>query len=254
MIKKERIATPIVLIITVIIVPFILVLFGQKLPENMKNRPEQNVELVRSAFPVVEYSNEGISDPVRKAKSSKYGKRGVLIPDIPSNMEEVVHLDWEVGLSSLPTEKSQIVLIGTVTKATAFLSDNKGSVYSEFKVDIESVFKNDSIEEIQVGKSVYVERQGGVVRFPSGNEAWFFVAGQRMPRIKSRYLFFLSHDFPGIGVNLKDLHIITAYELKEDGVTPLDNPSGGTHPIAKQYRDKPISVLLNDLSASLNNR
>lgn len=72
-----------------------------------------------------------------------------------------------------------------------------------------------------------------------------------MPIVGRRYLLFLSHDFPSLARQYKDLHILTGYELKGGKVFPLDNPGGGTHKIATQYNGETESTLLADLRQGL---
>lgn len=256
MVKKDRATTLVVILLTVLIVPFIVVLYGQKTTEDPKRRVEQKDDLAsfKATFPIVEYSNADISEPLRREKSKKYGKVAVVNPNVLDNSQVGAHLDWEVGLSALPVDKSRIIVMGKVVQATAFLSENKASVYSEFEIEIGQIFKNDRMNELKIGDKICAERQGGVVRFATGFETWFFIGGQKMPSLQKQYLFFLSNDFPGIGTHAKDLHILTAYELTDGTVVPLDIPGGGTHPIAKYYIGKESSVLLSDLSDSLRNK
>lgn len=230
-------------------------LSGQTATEILKPAPQTNVRDsnndLRATFPVVEYSQERSSDASRKAKSLKYGKIPILDPSITANSEEVAFLEWETGLPALPVDKSQIIVVGKVVEANAFLSNNEVSVYSEFKIEIEDVLKNESVRSLERSNCILAERQGGIVRFPSGFEKWFHVAGQRMPTVNGRYLFFLSYDFPGLGMQERDLYLLTAYELKGKQVVPLDDPAGGTHPIARKYKGKEASVLFEDLYKSL---
>jgi hypothetical protein len=72
-----------------------------------------------------------------------------------------------------------------------------------------------------------------------------------MPKVGSKYLFFLTHDFPWFGHLKDDLYLLTAYELRDGRVFPLDNPGGGTHPISTVYREKAETILFNDLEKGL---
>ncbi len=120
----------------------------------------------KATFPIVEYSYEGISSPARRAKSAKYGKVPVIDPNLIGNKREVAFLDWEVGLPPLPINKSQVIVIGRIVEANAFLSDNKQSVYSEFKIQIENTLKNELVQTLDPGESLFAERQGGRCYIP----------------------------------------------------------------------------------------
>ncbi|MBA3634268.1 MAG: hypothetical protein H0W58_15870 [Acidobacteria bacterium] len=72
-----------------------------------------------------------------------------------------------------------------------------------------------------------------------------------MPKVGSKYVFFLTHKFPLYGYQEQDLYLLTGYELKNGKVFPLDNPGGGTHPVATFYKGKEESILLDDLQNAL---
>jgi hypothetical protein len=154
-------------------------------------------------------------------------------------------------LPALPIEESQIIVIAKVVDAQAHLSSQKKSVYSEFKIEVEKVYKNSTQQKIEDGKYIRAERDGGIVRYPSGIKVWSIVSGQRMPKVGSRYVFFLTHGFTSHAYQKQDSYLLTGYELKDGRVLPLDNPGGGTHPIEKFYRGKEESILLNDLEKAI---
>ena len=130
----------------------------------------------------------------------------------------------------LPTHISDAVVIGNVTDANAYLSEDKTAVYSEFTVQVWDVLKNSQTSPLAVGTSVTVLRPGGGVRFPSGKIRKFLVAGRGLPRTGGRYAFFLKYDDLA-----QAYYIVTAYELLGGKVFPLDGiPQYGTaaHPFA----------------------
>jgi hypothetical protein len=57
----------------------------------------------------------------------------------------------------------------------------------------------------------------------------------------------MTKDFPLFGYQKNDFYLLTAYQLKEGRVIPLDAPSGGTHSIATVYKGKDESFLLSEL-------
>ena len=59
----------------------------------------------------------------------------------------------------------------------ATLSNDKGYVYSEFALGVETVLKNDALALINSDGQVVVEREGGAVRFPSGHATWNYLLG-----------------------------------------------------------------------------
>ena len=108
-------------------------------------------------------------------------------------------------------------MIGTINTSQAFVSDDKSGVYSEFAVKVDDVLKADS-PDVVVGCLAEVERAGGRVKFLSGRTHWYSVDKENMPAPGRRYVFFLKRDNAGEG-----LRIITAYELRDGKVFPLDD-------------------------------
>ena len=205
-------------------------------------------------FPAVEYpSDQLIPDEARRTKSKKYDKYIVLNPNIVEDSEEISFGHWLKSTNALPIIDSDFVAVGTLIDAKAFLSEKKTSVYSEFKIEIEKVFKG-SDALIENKKFVRAEREGGIVLFPQGVKTWYHVSGQGMPSVGGRYLFFLTHDFPQYGRQSKDLFLLTAYFLQEGKVQPLDSADGGTHPTATHYLDASEAKLLSDVEGVVKNR
>lgn len=229
----------------------------QSISENkMSPTPPKNdddtLQPLKATFPVVRFSYESISDSTRLKKSCKYGKVAVLDPNVIGDSREVAITHWEQGLSPLPFDKSELVVVGSVLDAKAYLSENKGSVYSEFTIKVEKILKNLTRDSLSIGSKVAVERQGGVVEYPTGFKTWFLISGQGMPLPQRQYLFFLTNSFSDLVSKSTDLNVLTAYELRADGtVLPLDYPGGGTHPIAKFYKGKKVSTLLEDVNQFL---
>ncbi len=118
---------------------------------------------------------------------------------------------------ALPASQSDTIVIGEVTDAHAYLSDDKTSVYSEFAVRVEEALKYNSAVPFNMGDSIDITRGGGAVRFPSGKVYFTLFRGKPFPRKGRRYLFFLKSDEAG-----QSFSIITGYELRAGRVHPLD--------------------------------
>jgi hypothetical protein len=252
--KLKIYATSISIILFVIVASFVLQrqISGEQFTSKVNSHPTPNgIDEFKKDFPKVDYINDRLIDPERQKRSEKYSKIPVLNPDSTENNQETVFLDWANNLPVLPVKESEVILVAKVIDAEAYLSSNKKSVYSEFTLQVEKEFKNTSARFSSVDKTLEVERDGGLVRYPSGFETLYFVDGQRMPKISKRYVFFLTHQFPLYGFKKDDLYLLTAYQLEDGKVTPLDDPGGGTHKMATAYRDKSENVLLNDLREAI---
>jgi len=151
----------------------------------------------------------------------------------------------------LPTRISDAVVVGNVTDAKAYISEDKTAVYSEFIVQVWDVLKNSQASPLAVGTGVTVLRPGGGVRFPSGRVRKFLVAGRGLPRTGARYAFFLKYDDLA-----QAYYIVTAYELLGGKVFPLDGiPAYGTasHPFASygKYANADESAFIIDVKNAI---
>jgi hypothetical protein len=118
---------------------------------------------------------------------------------------------------ALPASQSDVIVIGQVKSAQAFLSEDKTNVYSEFTVVVDEILKNDSSSGVILGNSITTVRNGGGVRFPSGKVIQRGFGGRPFPLTDRRYVFFLNYKN-----DEQDYPIITAYELRSGAVFPLD--------------------------------
>ena len=256
MIKRKKLT--VTALVVVLSLSSLAMLQGQTSQENAcpiskSSTPKLSADKIKKSFPLTEFLNKSNSNSSRKAKSKKYNKNNVLNPNITEDEIQMSSYDWATGLSPLPVEKSQIVIIGKVVDAQAHLSENEKSVYSEFKIEIKKVLKNNEQISFEEDKYITVEREGGVVQYPSGYKTLFAVQGQQMPVVGQEYVFFITNEFPIIGRQENDLYLITAYELKNGLVFPLDYPGAGTHSLARVYNGKAESFFMDELLKSLSN-
>lgn len=170
-------------------------------------------------LPIADYSAPESSDAVERAKRQEKGRRyrGKRIREEPqisvvSDSESLVE-----RLKPLPIALSDSVIIGEIRNAQAYLSDDKSGIYSEFTIRVEDVLKS-SDPSLGVGATIIAEREGGAVRFPSGHLQRYVVEGERMPKMWSRYLFFLKRNESG-----QDFSLLKGYELRVGKVFPLDD-------------------------------
>lgn len=185
----------------------------------------ERIEKSKARFPMADYEATVPSEPDKQAKrmarnerhnNSRLGVHGGADGKATWVTESIEYNDWETKIHQIPTEQSDVVLVGQVMDANAYVSSDKNGVYSEFKVLVEETVKNGTSSAIQSGGVVSVERTGGRVRYPSGQVIWFRIASQEMPEVSHRYVFFLKR------VDEDSLSIITGYELRDGIVHPLD--------------------------------
>jgi len=190
-------------------------------------------------FPIAEFSASESSDSKRRARGEKRNKSNWNVdPDALSDSTVVVD-SVDLHLPAFPTQQAAVVVVGTVTDAKAYLSNDKTGVYSAFTVLIDEVLKNPG--SLSVGNLVEAEREGGRVKFRSGRVHLYMVSEQDMPRVGSRYTLFLTE------TNTESVfEILTGYEIREASVYALDDL-----PKPRSYENTTPANFLNEFRMKL---
>jgi hypothetical protein len=178
----------------------------------------------KQSFPVVDYNASPPTNPQvsskRLRKNGLYDKQTGLVQKSATGDETLIETEWAGALPALPVYGSDAVVLGEVKDAQAFLSNDKSGVYSEFTVQVEQVFKDDTNASISLGSLVSTARIGGNVRYSRERIQAYHVVGQNMPQPGKRYIFFLRK-----GSEQGDYLILTAYEIRSGRIYPLDGAS-----------------------------
>ena len=174
-------------------------------------------ELDDAATPLVDLIS---SEPTavgsdRLLKNSRYDNEGIVKSEVEPRIVNVVR-DPAGDISDIPTDKSDLIVEGRVTDSAAFLSNDKGAVYSEITVHVSDVLKDSSNLNVKNGDSIVAERFGGRVKYPNGQIVRYGIVGQGSPAKGRNYLFFLSQAGQG------NYSLLTAYELQGNKVQALD--------------------------------
>jgi hypothetical protein len=253
--KSKKTTFLILALLLVSITTVVAVLRAQN--KDVQSPAKEKAKEQLSKWPVVDYDAPEPSDPEqklkRRAKSKSYNTRnGVKFdPAYPLN-RGALNNEWEFGLESVtPVAQSTAIIIGEVIGAQAYLSEDKTNIYSEFTVRVEQVLKNDNAEPMNVGKLIVAERQGGRVRFPSGRIENERVAGQNPPQVGVRYIFFLGFNPYEAGTKrltgprgAMSRHILTAYEIRESRIYPLDFATGKNF---QEQQGKDTTTFINEI-------
>lgn len=210
----------------VAVLTVVVTLYGQsptsdkaKAPGNQQQSNERD-----DRYPVVDFDSPEPSNPEawerRRKRNARHDKDYTVHKDDRSGsaVGMTIFSEWDLGLPAIPAARSEGILTGEVTDAQAHLSNDKTGIYSEFAVKIGEVLKNVSSASLLPGSTMYVERIGGVVRYPNGRKFPYEVADQGVPRVGAQYLFFLK----AVDGD-QAFEIITAYELRGGEVFPLDS-------------------------------
>jgi hypothetical protein len=180
-------------------------------------------EEAKNHFPTAEYEESDLPDPAKNAAKKEKQKRHNNFKFVAKNpqpwqTESVFIPEGNFDFPALPVSTTQLIVVGRVAQASAHLSERKINVYSEFLVAVKSVLKTAN-KGITENSLLTIERLGGNVRYPNGQKVLFRISGWNMPKVDGEYLFFLNSR------NKLDWEIVTAYELTDTGVLPLDESS-----------------------------
>lgn len=204
-------------------------------------------------WPAVDYDAPETPDldkrSKRRVKNTRHDKKFLVTKPSAADGEMNLINDWEVGFPALPVDRSDLVIIGVVTGAQAYLSNDKTGIYSEFLTRVETVLKGDGTFPLTVGGDITVERVGGRVKLPSGHTHQYGISKQGMPKKGGRYLLFLR----GNGQE-QNFSILTGYELKDGQVFPLDgvDPADGSKlPQFAEYEKAEEQTFLNIVRAEV---
>ena len=185
--------------------------------KNQEQKQLEHIKKVNERFPTAEYNHPDSADPEKSAKKKRYNDGRLVKATVnPETVETEFFPEPHINFPALPVAASDLVVVGTIGGGQAHISENKRNVFSEFTLVVEEVFKSKSAGVSQ-GSVLTIDRIGGHVRYPDGKKVLYRIAGLNMPRIGSRYLFFLTWKH-----NKDDLSILTGYELTQTGAVPLD--------------------------------
>jgi hypothetical protein len=189
-----------------------------------QDRPDKKKESEDNQIPVATFAASDPADPagrdLRRVRSSRHDKRRPQpLSELPAGIEELpLNSHWAWGMVALPSTQSDAVVIGEVTDAQAYLSNDRTGVYSEFTVRVKEVLKNLNQVSLTPSEVVILEREGGAVRFPSGRVQRYRIVHQGIPLVGRQYVLFLKYNDQA-----QSFSILTGYELHKGRVVPLDS-------------------------------
>ena len=210
---------------------------GAQVTQRPKKPAQIDFERRIAELPVVEFTEfdpTATIDPIRAAKNRHHNLGLNTDGTRPPRLEESMDNLFTLPITHTPAEpafpvSSDVIVIGTVREAKAYLSEDRTDVYSEVSLSIDEILKAGPQYGLNVGGTVSGDRRGGAVRFPSGKilrrEYWT----RRIPSTGHRYLLFLK-DMGDSGFS-----IVTGYQLTGKGVLPLDGMPGSGDSVYENY-------------------
>lgn len=207
----------------------------QNLQPNKGAKP--NLDEIYRRYPAVDFSTpapESVDPKVharRLSKNNRYDNKH-FVAHTPAKGLAWFGNDWDSGLTGIPVNRSDAVVVGEVLGAQAYLSQDKGSVYSEFSIRVEDVLKDGSVTP---GSTITGDRVGGVVKYDGAHTVLYRLVGQDLPHVGGRYVFFLKSTGEA-----NDYSILLGYELRSGKVFLLDEI-----PVTAAYKGMDSSSFLN---------
>ncbi len=266
---KNKWAATIISFIFVLLVGTVLVVHSQR-QDNPNNQSEseqaqkiQQLQRIQQDVPIANYNEplpNNIEERIKREKRNRVRNLKLQPPNDPRKFMLTEERESTYGIISshfavqpaIPARRSDAIIIGEVINGEAHLSEDKVSIYSEFAVKNLETLKNITPEPFNTGKPIIISRDGGGVRLPSGKVIFVLSLDKPMPKVGRIYLFFLKYS------NETEFSIITAYELTQGQVFPLDGliPTGV---VVRQYaghqsfRGAPEANFLNQVKEAIRN-
>lgn len=180
-----------------------------------------------SRYGTVDYSAAENSTADRFLASRRYDNQGWVAPRVYPGVDGVGRNTEDPLPPSLPIGESPTIVVGEITKAVAYLSNDKRGVYTEFTIRVDETLKSDNT----VGKTVIADRDGGVVIYPGGQRVLYQDSNIKLPKLGRIYLLFLTRD------ESPNFKVLTAYELKDGKVQQMELRQDGNPLHEKEDKD-----------------
>ena len=211
-------------------------------PSTTTQRPKKpgtlQYERQLAELPVVDFTEfdpAAGTDPIRAAKNRRHNSGMNTDGTTPPRLSE----DMGPGGFNLPMTHwraepafpvtSDVIVIGTVREAKAYLSEDRTNIYSEVFLSVEDILKAAPQHGLKIHGTVTADRSGGAVRFPSGKIVRTGFWGRGIPSTGHRYLLFLKDMGDSV------FSIVTGYELTGKEVLPLDGIEGDGFSVFSNY-------------------
>jgi hypothetical protein len=151
---------------------------------------------------------------LREARGNRYPDDGVRLKASPCG--QVITFLHPVAPALFPAASSDAIVVGEVSRLQTYQTPKRTHLFTEFSVSVRELLKRSPADEVGAGRTVLVERLGGVLRLPSGRLLMDRPQERGLPQLRHRYVMFLKRNPEG------DYSIITAYDLTRSTIVPLD--------------------------------
>jgi hypothetical protein len=216
------------LIIIAVMAVFVAVANRQERASSLSRRQAEmehqraEIEKIRrnkAALPRAEYASPASQDTsppqIKKARVKRHNIGEMPFEYIDEQVIEVPRVSHDLlDIPGLPVAQSDVVVVGTVTNAKGYLTEDKSSAYSEYSVNLSEVIKGAGKFS---GSQIIAERFGATVVLPNGRAIPVYDVYSGTPEINHRYVLFLKNSPEG-----QNYLIVTAYDLSSGRVMTID--------------------------------
>ncbi|MFN0277736.1 MAG: hypothetical protein ACKVRN_03945 [Pyrinomonadaceae bacterium] len=154
----------------------------------------------------------------RKRTSKRYDNEGWVVKFPHHDTGKIGRVKEEEPPPIIPVEESDLIVSGKAVSVKSYLSNDKSSVYSEFTIKINQILKNSVTAELKAEDKIIIDRAGGVVRYPNGQEVLYLDSDDGLPEAGREYVLFLQADKES-----ENYKVVTLYEVQENRTLPLDS-------------------------------
>lgn len=187
----------------------------------------------------------------RYRKNGRYDNRSTVMRDVHPGVAAYMRTNPYGDIADMPTGESDLIVEGDVTDSAAFLSNDKGAVYSEFTVRVTDVLKAAPDVSVRPADAIATERWGGRVRYPDGRVVRYGITGYGSPKVGRKYVFLLAN------ISAGTFEILTGYELLGNTVRALDgsriNYGGLGRWSCDKHNDQDYQAFMTELAEAIKN-
>jgi hypothetical protein len=153
----------------------------------------------------------------RRLKNKRYDNQDWVFKNPHTNTGGIGRFDEKEPVPLFPVNESDLVIVGKISNAAAYLSNDKSGVYSEFTIRVDQILKNDVSKKVETGNSVIADREGGGIRYPSSQKVFYENSTKELPQVGREYVFFLASDKKN-----PNYEILTLFELNDSRIIRLN--------------------------------
>src|SRR5262249_9528640 len=156
-------------------------------------------------------------DRDRIEKNRRYNTGG---PDLTKNGRQSLYSIRLRGLPNLPVEESTVILTGEVVEIQPYLSEDRGSIYTELRIKVEEFLKDTTKITRYKSDVITIDQQGGSIKLASGQVVVdpLTICNLGRPIKGNRLIIFAGDIHDG-----NDLQLIKAYEIRDSYVYSLSD-------------------------------